>query len=322
MPTYTTLKGFSDFGDKSVSEIISDNLITFFDWGFIDKGAFFNVTIPTSGAYGGEKDNLAPVNDPNYNSGQVWQSFHKNWIWESGLSTATQPISISGVYVDSTFYPTSGNANSHHFDYPNGRVVFESSVPTTSTVELEYSYKYLEVTSAQNIPWFRRVQTSANRVDNPHFTQLGSGDWNNIGYTRVQLPTIAVEINPIGDTRPYALGTGARYARHTVLCHILAESDNMARRLADILADQTHKNIYLFDSNMIAASSAFPLDYRGMTVSNPLTYPDLVAHNNDGGYRWRRLRFIEGEGRKVQELHPELYYATTRLEVEVVLTEV
>ncbi len=35
MPPNTTLKGVTNIGDMSTSEIISDNLITYFDWAFI-----------------------------------------------------------------------------------------------------------------------------------------------------------------------------------------------------------------------------------------------------------------------------------------------
>ena len=43
--SYTTLKGFSSMADVDYQNIIQQNLINFFDWGFLDKGAFTNVRL-------------------------------------------------------------------------------------------------------------------------------------------------------------------------------------------------------------------------------------------------------------------------------------
>jgi len=322
MPVFTKFKGITDIGDMSTSEIISDNLITFIDWGLLDIGAFFNVTLGDLGAYGGSKDNLRLANDPNFNNGQVWESFHKNWIWQSG-TTQGNPISISGVYVNDTFHETASVGTfAHHYDYPNGRVVFDSAISTTSTVELEYSYKWIDVTSARNIPFFRRVQPNANRLDSDHFGQIGSGDWDSAGFTRVQLPTIAVEVPPISDTSPHSLGTGWNNATHTIKLHILAEDDATAVRLADILVRQNDRTIYMFDTNEIASSGAFPLDFQGMVVAGAKTFPGLVDTNENGGFRWNKLRFKEGKATNGEWLHNNLYLTTVRIETEVVLTDI
>ena len=322
MPVFSTLKGHKNIGDISTSEMISDNLIVFLDWGLLDIGAFFNVNLESSGAYGGNKSNLRLANDPNFNNGQVWESFHTGWVWQSG-TTQGEPIAISGVLVDNVFHETSGAGTfAHHYDYPNGRVVFDTAIPVTSAVEVEYSYKWIDVTSARNIPFFRRVQPNANRLDSDHFGQVGSGDWDSTGFTRVQLPTIAVEVPPISDTSPHSLGTGWNNATHTIKLHILAEDDASAVRLADILVRQNDRTIYMFDTNEIASSGAFPLDFRGMVVAGAKTFPDLVAANQDGGFRWNKLRFKNAKATNGQWLHNNLYLATVKIETEVVLTDI
>ncbi len=322
MPVFSTLKGVTDIGNMSTSEIISDNLITFIDWGLLDIGSFFNVNLATSGAYGGAMDNLRLANDPNFNSGQVWESFHRQWVWQSG-TTQGEPISISGVYVDEVFHETSGAGTfAHHYDYPNGRVVFDSAISINSTVEVEHSYKWVDVTSARHIPFFRRVQTKSNRLDSDHFNQTSSGDWSTTGFTRVQLPTIAIEVPPISDTSPHSLGTGWNNATHDIKLHIIAEDESTAVRLSDILMRQTDRTIFMFDSNEIAASGAFPLDFRGMKLAGAKTFPDLVASNEEGGFRWNRLRFKNAQATNGQWLHNDLYLATVRMETEVVLTDI
>lgn len=322
MPPETTLKGINNIGDMSTSEIISDNLITFLDWGFLDVGSFFNVNLASSGAYGGARDNLRLSDDNNFNQGEVWESFHKSWVWESG-TTVGDPIQISGVYVDSVFYPTATTGDfSHYYDYPNGRVVFNTAISTDSTVEVEHSYKWIDVSNAKNIPFFRRVQTRSNRLDSDHFQQTGSGDWSTTGFTRVQLPTVAVDVPPIADTTGHSLGTGWNNATHTIKLHIISEDYPTAVRLADILVRQIDRSIFMFDSNEMAASGAFPLDYRGMIVAGAKTFPGLVASNEEGGFRWNRLRFMDAKSTNGQWLNKNLYLATVSLETEVVLTDI
>ena len=99
MPTYTSLKFIDSVGKTTLSQQLQDNLVEFFSWGLIDKGGFFNVNIPAVGLYGGNKHQLRLVDDPNYTAGQVWEGYRNNWVWESGLSTSTQPIAVSGVFV-------------------------------------------------------------------------------------------------------------------------------------------------------------------------------------------------------------------------------
>src|SRR5690606_15663885 len=142
MPTSTSLKGVTNISDKSTSEILEDNLIEFLKWGFIDAGGFFNVVRNTSGVYHGEYDNLRCVSDPNYTDGQVWTAFRRDWIWESGTSVG-EPIQISGVYIDGVFHPTGDSGYEHHYDYPNGRVIFDTAISPTAVVELEYSYRWV-----------------------------------------------------------------------------------------------------------------------------------------------------------------------------------
>ena len=161
MAEYTNLKVFDYIGDAGLSEQLKVNLIEFFDWALMEKGNFFSVDIPSSGQYGGARHKLRLVDDPNYNSGQVWEAYRGNWIWQSGLAFTNQANTIqkalenptypnrkrlpgvSGVFIGSTFAPTSGvGPYAHHIDYTTGRVIFDSAISTTSTVSAEYSFKW------------------------------------------------------------------------------------------------------------------------------------------------------------------------------------
>ena len=92
-----------------------------------------------------------------------------------------------------TFQPTSGvGTYAHHIDYPNGRVVFDTAISTTSEVTAEFSYKQVKIVRATD-DFFREVQYRSERADED-FTLAGSGDWSQLSETRLQLPVIAIEV--------------------------------------------------------------------------------------------------------------------------------
>jgi hypothetical protein len=85
----TFLKGFSNLGDATLTNQIRENLIQYFDYGLLEKGNFSNISIPTTGYYGGSDHTLRLVDDPRYSAGQVWEGFKSNWVWQSGMGALT-----------------------------------------------------------------------------------------------------------------------------------------------------------------------------------------------------------------------------------------
>jgi len=348
------LKKIGNVGDSTVSSIIQDNLIELFDWGLIDAGGFFNVEIPTSGQFGGDKHKLRLVDDPRYTKGQVWEGFRSNWVWQSGVSTTAQPKTltklkpdstdypnsihspgISGVFVGGAFQPTSGvGTYKHHVDYPNGRVVFDSAISTTSTVTAEFSYKWTKVTKS-NEDFFREVQYRSERADGD-FTLEASGDWSQLAETRLQLPAMAIEVVKRRDSEPYSLGSLAHYVNTDVLFHVLAEDDYDRDKLLDIVSFQQENTISMFDSDMIGRNNAFPLDYRGMTYSNVVEHPHasqiypLLLQSSGilhGGFKYgetlsdshgKTLHITTANVQRSEEISPNLYHGVVRMNTEVI----
>ena len=320
MPDYTQLKGVSNIANSMISTQISDNVIEFFNWGLLEAGGYFNVNMPASGLYGGDKHKLRLVDDPNYTAGQVWEGYRSNWVWETGVAPSTQPIQISGVYVGGDFHPGTGvGTYAHHVDYPNGRVVFDSAIPTTSTVSIEFSYKWVNVIKAEGIPWFREIQYNSQRVDSDHFLQTGSGDWSQLGQNRVQLPAIAVEVVPRRRFEPHELGS-TRRAYTDVLLHVLAEEEYTASQLVDTVTLQEEKTLWMFDTNLLATQNKYPLNYRGELTTHALAsgrYPDLVSDTADGGLRWKKMFIPTCVSQGLSMLNPNLYVGTVRMTTEV-----
>ena len=160
------LKGFSSVFDSTLNNDIQDGLVEYFDWALLEKGNYFNVTLGETSQNGEDASKLRLSSDDNYTEGQVWEGSRKNWVWQSGVSYSPAPITgtdntnpgVSGVYVDDTFHPiTSAGTYAHHIDYFNGRVIFDSAIPTGSKVQVEHSYKWINTVYANNVPWLREI---------------------------------------------------------------------------------------------------------------------------------------------------------------------
>jgi hypothetical protein len=320
---YTSFKGVTDIGDSLFMSILEGNLKVFMDWGLLGIGAWTDVKAPAAGAYGGDFSVCRRVDDEAYSAGQVWETLRKDLVWESGVeyqeATGVQPIAISGVWVDGTLYTSSHVTYGHYIDYPNGRVVFDSAIPTTSEVKLNHSYRWCQVQIADRAPWFQELQFSSMRVDSTHATQTGSGDWSIGSQHRVQLPAVVIEAVPRRFSQGYELGNGNLRTFQDVLFHVVAETKWERDQLLDIISTQKDKAIYLFDTNKVAASSMYPLDYRGELVSNPRMYPDLVEDWAPNGYRWRKVWWRDSVLSEVESPSPALYEGIVRTTFEVIV---
>lgn len=318
MPTInnTTMKGIGDVGNLGPSEIVRDNLIDFFDWGFIDNGGYFNINIPKSGVYGGNYHQLRPVIDTRYNNGQVWEGFRKNWVWESGLTNGV-PISISGVNVNGTFQPSSGVAYPHHVDYPLGRIVFNSSIPTNSVVTAEYSTKLVQVFNINDIPNLRQVQYGSFRIDDSTFFST-SGNWTLPSQNRVQMPAVGISIGGQESYKPLQIG-GGHYKYNTVFAYIFTEDESTGLRLSDYLSQQKEKVINLYDENRMSEEDRVILNSNGSVASGAMTYFNLVQPSSDGGYAYKTLFFKDSEVIASQWINANLYYSLVKFKTEITL---
>lgn len=311
---HTQLANLTNAQDATLSNVLLDNLVNFYDWGFLDRGSFFNIKIPQSGIYGGDRHKLRLVDDPNYSDGQVWEGYRQNWVWESGISaTATQPTRISGVFVDNTFYATGNVTKPFYIDYPNGRVVFDSAQTTTSTVQLEYSHKWVEVVAAEGIPWFRQIQQNSFRTDEG-FQVSNSGGWAQLGQTRVQLPAIAIEVVPPKSMEGYQLG-GGQWVNNEVVFYVMTENHWECANLMDSILYQNERTIHLFNPTEVALSGAFPFNYRNELTEHALPsglYPNLIDN-----FLYRRCWISDSKGTEISQLSPELYIGTTNCSTQV-----
>jgi hypothetical protein len=318
------LKGFDTVFDATLNNELQDNILEFLDWGLLEKGNYFNVDFGETSPNGFDYSKLRPSSDDNLAAGKVWEGFRENWVWQSGVNYSPAPIvgtshtqpGISGVYVNNTFYPSNtAGTYAHYVDYYNGRIVFDSAIPTGSTVQVEHSYKWINVMYANEVPWIQDVQYRTYDMTSEFFIN-GKGKWDRPPDARIQLPAIAIEVVPRRSMKGYQLG-GGQWVYTDILFHCIAENESVRNKLVDIVSLQNDKTIFKFDSNLIAASGDFPIDYRGTPVSGALRYPDLVNAHYGG-----RIRFIDSSVQGMDTVNSNFYAGIVKLTTEVIKGDV
>lgn len=314
----TQLQRVSNVGNTLLNSELESNLKSYLDWGLLGIGGWFNVEIPTSGAWGGTFDQLRLVDDPSYSAGQIWESARKDWVWETGVPyTGGSPIQITGVSVNGTFYGTGDATYGHHYNYPLGRVVFDNPISTNSTVKLEYSYRNVQTYIADQAPWWDELQYNSMRVDDATFQQVGSGNWAILANNRVQMPAVVIEAVPRRTYQPYELGSSNNFITQDVLFHIVAESRWWRNQLVDIISIQKDNTLMLYDSNKLADSGAYPLDFRGMVIAPENNYSGLVT---TPGYQYTSARITDMGVTEMESYNSRLYEGTVRASFEVILS--
>jgi len=312
----TTFQHVANVGETQLTSELEGNLKAFLDWGMLGIGGWFDVTIPTSGAWGGTFDQLRLVDDPAYIQGQVWESARKDWVWETvSPYSGGNPIPITGVSVNGSFYGTGDATYAHHYNYPLGRVVFDTPIAIASTVKLNYSYRNVQVYVADQAPWWDELQYNSMRVDDSTFSQVSSGNWSILSNHRVQMPAIVIEAVPRRTYQPYELGSSNNFITQDVLFHVVSESRWWRNQLIDIVSLQKDKTLMLYDSSKLADANAYPLDYRGMVVASENNYSGLV---NNADYQFTRARITKMGITEMESYNSRLHEGTIRASFEVI----
>jgi hypothetical protein len=310
-----TLKGFNSVFDSTLNNDIQDNLVEYFDWELLNKGNYFNITLGET-VNGIDYSRLKVSTSDNFTKGKAWDGFKKGWVWQSGVGYSPVPIvgsdiskpGISGVYVNDTFYPSSTSGTyAHYIDYYNGRVIFDTPIPTGSKVQVEHSYRWISVEYANSLPWIRQLQENSL---NPEGFLENNATWDLPPDVRLQLPIIAIEIVPLRMFKGYQLG-GGQWVMTDVLFHCIAEDEPTRNKLVDIVSLQNNALIQLFDTNKMSQASGFPLDYRGYPVSGAKIYPDLLSSYGTGS-----VRLINGMVSTMKAISSNIYGGVVRFTTE------
>lgn len=306
--SYLNFKGVNDYGDFTITDEIQYGLQTYFEWGFLNIGAFTNVSLSTS------ESRLRPVLNPNYTNVKVWEAFRNNWVWESGITYQIQPIEISGIYVNNTFQPVTGvGSYAFDIDYPNGRIIFDNAISATSTVMCEYSYKRIKFTNSDSIEG-RQLHERTLTIDDQFM--IGSGEKVEFDRNKLQLPVVAIETIP---RKRFPRGTqlgGGHYLEQSLLFHIFAETPQERNKILDIIVNQHDSNIVVYDMNKLAEDNMFPINLDGNIVNQSTrNYNNLVGEGSQYGYRQGIFKNIESQEQNI--LSSNLFGGIAKVVIEV-----
>lgn len=320
MSDNTEFRGASHFGEPLLINLLEHNLKSWIDWSLLRIGAWENVTTGTSGSYGGSFSTLHAVNDKSYTSGTVFQGIRKDWLWESGVNYVSptggtfNPLPVQ-IYVSGSLVNTGTSGHTHYINYPLGRVIFD--LPhNANSIKAQYSFRSVQTYLADDINWWMEAQfDSFNPAENQWAQNITSGDYSLAGSNRAQLPAIVIEGVSQGDSSPYELGTLVGKNKQDILIHIIAEDRYTRNNLADIFRLQKDKVLILYNTYNVSIGGYLPLDERGMKVSNPIMYPEIVTTSN--------LVFRHAEIRNITITNVEthnnnLHWAVVRATLEII----
>ena len=308
----TQFKEVNNISDDFLLNILESNLKMFFDWSFLNIGAWFDAIDGNNTIYGGRQHSqLLPVYDPAYSDGQVWQGIRKDWVWEKNFTYNTNsPLELNSVLVDGSPVSKSGNFVTN---YPLGRIIFNNPINIGSIVNASYSYRFVQVHRASESPWFNIIQQSSYNTSNQDITLTEDGDWAIGSNHRVQLPAIVIESLPRSRSLPYEIGSSSLVIEQDIGLYILAENKNDRNKLLDIIRLQQDHTILLFNTNALAQNDKYPLDYNGDLKTDPLMYPDIVTQ-----YPWRKCWLKNINLFEIDSPHPNLHQGMARITSEII----
>ena len=254
------LKKVCSVRNIGASEKIEKNLISFFDYGFVDKGGYFNIEIAQTGDYVNNLSSLTKVQD---SRGFTYWAGPKNWVYESGAdgSGVNAPPQI---YVNGSLY-SSGTVN-----YKEGAVY---NIPANATgVNAKFSYKWVSFISARESNYGKKITVGDNRTD------LNTVDRSTSAQLSIALPLVSFDVPSVSESKEY--GLGAEYTPmvnvYNIRATVAGANDADVKRICDIIVAQQGFAINTFDPQEVLASGDLPVTMWGAKNSGK-THDKLAA---------------------------------------------
>lgn len=301
--------GVSSINDYLLISNVENNIKSFLDWGFLNIGGFVNVG-STANTYNDAPNRLAVVQDPNYTDGQVWQTKHQDWIYETVSDYS--PTYISSISVDGSVV-----ASGYTVDYVNSRIIFDTAISTASDVRMNYAYRWVQVHKASsNLVWWKQFQFDIVN-DMTQFNQ-NTGEYAVFNQNRIQLPSVIIETVPKGTSRPYRLGDKSLVSQQDIMLHIVANSPSHRNSIVDIIRLQEDKVIWLYDTNKLVQDNVLPFNFDGSLNGGRINYDTLLDTED---YQWKRCYLKDFV---VSEVESRYYFeeAKLRITAEIIFDDI
>ena len=315
-----TFYGVDKIGQNFLINQLEINMKSFLEWGFLNSGGFVNIHRPIKNIHTNSLFKLYPIEDPNFNNGQIWQTARKGWVYESGISVGSlqsvSPIPISGIYIGDTFYDTNTSGNySYKIDYKNSRIIFDKKISTRSNISMDYSYKWVQIYNYTDAKWWQQLQYNTND-NSQHLNQTNKGDFNLTAKNRAQLPAIIIETVARGTADPFRLGDKSLRITQDFIFHIVADNYDDRNNLLDILRLQEDKVLIFYDVDKVVENEIHAINYDGTLNPNRVNYNEIVS---DSQYTWNSCRLKDMVVSEVQSVNADLYEANIRTSAEIII---
>lgn len=293
----TKFRSVSEYGQSLWSETLELSIKYFLDWSYLGIGAFNNVRLGQTGAYGGDPSRLRRVAEKGNNIPSVFEGVRQDWIFESGIQYSTQPIAISGVWINSNFLAI--GQSGLYVDYPRGRINMNLPVGSSDIVRCEHSYRSVH-TYTSDASWFRQLQFNSFRTDDPTFFSQGSGTFNIMAQNRVQMPAIVVEAIPQSSRWGKEVGSSVHIVNQYVDLTCITEDGFSRKNIHDTLMSQQQMRICALDKTRMLTEGGFPLNAYGMLNTGAKMYPALTEGSGEGGFQLRKFWVQETKSKDYQ----------------------
>lgn len=280
----TNFNTFKNIGEKSVLSSVEDNIKAFLDNGFLNIGAFINAIIPDSGA--NSLTDLVPVDYPPYKKNTVWQSPRKDWVYESNLDYTSQPIPISGIYINGNYIFNlneipqaellSLQSYDYRINYPLGQIIFTNQQSNNNNIRLNYSYRYIQVYKSNENIWWKELQ---NHTYNPQRTRTPDGNLQIFADHRIQLPMIVIEMIPRMYQTPYQLGSVQNIITQDILLHVFTNTPQQRSQIVDVLVAQKDKDSFFYDIDKVIKNNKYLLSKDGSKNISGLSYKQIMQNS-------------------------------------------
>lgn len=288
------LQNICSLSNMSLSEKVEINLISIFDWGFLDHGGYFNIDINQSGAYVDNLSSLEKVVDPR--GFTVWQG-QKNWVYESSADSSGVN-SPPKIYVNNILQ--TGN---YSVNYRDGNVKITSGTPTD--VKAEYAYKWVTVTSARKLENFRNIRYRNTRTD------INNNQLAQAQEIFVPMPFVSFEVPPISSSKKYGIGFfSPRLIQHQINAHVVGETHADVVRICDIICKQEGFIFQTFDPQVVHNSGDYPLNLNG-TLNSGKNHDQLSSL-----YPWNDIKIVSAEADDASYIHENICEAIVRINTE------
>ncbi len=281
------LKRVCSVRNIGASEKIEANIISYFDYEFVNNGAYFNVSVDQSGDYNSNLSSLAKVKD---DRGFTYWAGPKNWVYESGADS-------SSVFAPAQIYVNGSGYSLGAINYRDGYVL---NIPiNASSVKARFSYKWISFVSARKTGIGRRLTTNGVQYSgvNPEI--------------ELSIPIVSVDVSPITKVFNYGLSADRiKKLEYDVKFTIISTKDTDVKRISDILVNQKDSYISSFDPELIKSSGDFPLKKDG-TLNSGKSHDQLVSL-----YPWNSIYILDASAKYSNYINDNISQCVVTMKIE------